>query len=111
MGDEAIEGDDSTALINDKSITLKEFAVRYCEPLVVLSVASVNRVPSYVWKFLVTVAFFAFGTVFYNKYENWDIVDCLFFEVYSVTTVGYGSLYPTTNNSAYNAIFISAFIN
>jgi len=36
-----------------------------------------------------------FGTMFYSYFEEWSIVDSLYFTVMTLSTVGYGDLYPT----------------
>ncbi|HLD18712.1 MAG TPA: potassium channel family protein [Candidatus Nanoarchaeia archaeon] len=36
------------------------------------------------------------GTLFYSNFEGWSWIDALYFSSYTVTTVGYGDLVPTT---------------
>ena len=36
------------------------------------------------------------GTIFYWRFEDWTIIQALYFSVVTLTTVGYGDLPPTT---------------
>ena len=36
------------------------------------------------------------GTIFYWRFEDWTIIEALYFCVVTLTTVGYGDLSPTT---------------
>lgn len=36
------------------------------------------------------------GTIFYSLYEDWTLLESLYFSVITLTTVGYGDLAPTT---------------
>ena len=36
------------------------------------------------------------GTLFYWRFEDWTIIEALYFCVVTLTTVGYGDLVPTT---------------
>lgn len=36
-----------------------------------------------------------FGTFFFSKIENWNLVDAFYFSSMTVTTIGYGDLVPT----------------
>jgi voltage-gated potassium channel len=37
------------------------------------------------------------GTMFYSLYEGWNYIDSLYFTIMTLTTVGYGDMYPTNN--------------
>jgi voltage-gated potassium channel len=36
------------------------------------------------------------GTIFYWHFEDWTIIEALYFSVVTLTTIGYGDLTPTT---------------
>ena len=36
------------------------------------------------------------GTIFYWRFEDWTIIEALYFSVVTLTTVGYGDFTPTT---------------
>lgn len=55
---------------------------------------------------LVTVCLMI-GTVFYRIVEGWSWLDCLYFSVVTLTTVGYGDLNPTT---ALSKVFTMIYI-
>ncbi|MFH0868135.1 MAG: potassium channel family protein [Candidatus Woesearchaeota archaeon] len=47
----------------------------------------------------VVVILLVLGTIVYMNLENWSAVDALYFSVSTLSTVGYGDLYPTTDAS------------
>jgi voltage-gated potassium channel len=47
------------------------------------------------------------GTLFYWRFEDWTIIEALYFCVVTLTTVGYGDLHPT---SATTQIFTIVYI-
>lgn len=49
----------------------------------------------------------AIGTIVYHYLENWSYIDSFYFAVISVTTVGYGDLFPTSDESK---LFTSVYI-
>ena len=49
---------------------------------------------------LITVALLlVIGTLAYSYLEGWSLIESLYFSVATLTTVGYGDLYPTTDMS------------
>lgn len=46
--------------------------------------------------FLFVMLYVFAGTLFYTNVENWQWLDAMYFSVISLTTVGYGHLYPVT---------------
>ena len=39
------------------------------------------------------------GTIFYWRFEDWSIIQALYYSVVTLTTVGYGDLHPTTDGT------------
>lgn len=39
------------------------------------------------------------STLFYSSIEGWSRIDALYFSVMTMSTIGYGDLVPTTDNS------------
>lgn len=39
------------------------------------------------------------GTIFYWYFEDWTVVEALYFSVVTLTTIGYGDLAPTSSGS------------
>jgi len=52
-----------------------------------------------------TFSVIGFGTVMYRVLEGWNWVDCLYFSVVTITTVGYGDIAPTTSAGKIFTIF------
>lgn len=45
------------------------------------------------------------GTLFYWHFEDWSVIESLYFSVVTLTTVGYGDLTPTTDGTQLFTIF------
>jgi len=45
------------------------------------------------------------GTIFYWRFEDWTLVESLYFSIVTLTTVGYGDLAPTTAGTQIFTIF------
>jgi voltage-gated potassium channel Kch len=45
------------------------------------------------------------GTIFYWRFEDWTIIQSLYFSVVTLTTVGYGDFAPTTAGTQIFTIF------
>ncbi len=45
------------------------------------------------------------GTIMYRLLEKWDWIDCLYFSVVTLTTVGYGDISPKTTGGKLFTIF------
>lgn len=45
------------------------------------------------------------GTIFYWHFEDWSIIQALYFSVVTLTTVGYGDLAPTSDGTQLFTIF------
>lgn len=63
--------------------------------------------------FIISIIFFILvilaGSVVYHKLEGWNTIDSVYFVSVTVTTIGYGDLYPTTEASKIFTIFFSYF--
>jgi potassium channel subfamily K len=53
--------------------------------------------------------YFAAVVIVFSREEGWDFMDCIYFAVVVVTTVGYGDFLPTTDGSKIAFVFLSQF--
>jgi voltage-gated potassium channel len=60
------------------------------------AIAAVLRDPETKALPIVAGALVLTGTIFYWRFEDWTIIEALYFSVVTLTTVGYGDLTPTT---------------
>lgn len=53
------------------------------------------------------VILIAIGTIVYHEMEQWSYIESFYFSVISLTTIGYGEIYPTTDASRlFTAIYV-----
>ena len=69
------------------------------------AVAAVWRDPETKALPFVAAALVLTGTIFYWRFEDWTIIEALYFSVVTLTTVGYGDLHPTTAGTEIFTIF------
>lgn len=55
--------------------------------------------------FFITL-FFGMSVLFYHVREGWDVADCVLFVIITITTVGYGTIHPTSEDSRVFTIFL-----
>jgi len=46
---------------------------------------------------IMVICIMVIGTFFYSLLEGWNLIDSFYFTVMTLSTVGYGDLFPTTN--------------
>ena len=69
------------------------------------SVSGVCRDPETKALPFVAAALVVTGTLFYWRFEDWTVVEALYFSVVTLTTVGYGDLHPTSAGTQIFTIF------
>ena len=52
-----------------------------------------------------TMVVIGIGTLTYHYLEGWDWLDCLYFSIITLTTVGYGDFSPSTDEGKLFTIF------
>jgi voltage-gated potassium channel len=69
------------------------------------AVAAVWRDPETKALPFVAAALVITGTIFYWRFEDWTIIQSLYFSIVTLTTVGYGDFAPTTDATQIFTIF------
>jgi voltage-gated potassium channel Kch len=59
-----------------------------------------------IFALLLAIIFLSIGTIYYNKVESWSHIDSFYFSTMTLTTIGYGDLAPTLDESK---IFTSVY--
>jgi potassium channel subfamily K len=49
------------------------------------------------------------GIIFYTQIENWSVLNCIYYSIVIVTTVGYGDVTPKTNDGKIFTIFYAFY--
>ena len=92
----------------------KRAAVANIQPVIPLLLAArgLARAMGAVWRDpetkalpVVAGALILTGTLFYWRFEDWTVIQALYFSVVTLTTVGYGDLHPTSAGTQIFTIF------
>jgi len=54
---------------------------------------------------VIVVCLIIIGTMFYSIFEGWNYLDSFYFTVMTLTTIGYGDFYPTSDISKMFTVF------
>lgn len=69
------------------------------------TIATFLRDPEYRDLLFTTIIVLGLGTVIYHYLEGWSWIDCLYFSVITLTTIGYGDFSPATDAGKIFTIF------
>jgi hypothetical protein len=56
-------------------------------------------------RFLIVLAYFTIGGLFYRHHEGWTVIQCITFAVTTITTLGYGNLAPDNDDARFFTTF------
>ena len=65
--------------------------------------------PNWAKYWLIFVLFYISAAVYYTHVEKWSIIDSVYFTTVTITTIGYGDVTPSTDNSRIFTIFVILF--
>ena len=90
----------------DFGTSCKECLIRYLGPTATNFLVRKRFV---LYRLFLCVAYYAIGVEFYHFWEGWSRSDCIYFITVSTTTVGYGDLHPTDDDSRLFTTFYVMF--
>jgi len=64
-----------------------------------------SRIVTVIIFIVVLALYLAAGAIFFTMERQWDILDCIYFSVLTLTTIGYGDLTPETDGQKVFTIF------
>ena len=70
---------------------------------------TIRTVSSGYVKIAVIALFFGMSVMYYRFAEGWSVADSFLFVIITISTVGYGTVHPTTNPSRVYTIFLMVF--
>lgn len=74
-----------------------------------VELSTIKTVSSGYVKIAVTALFFGLSVMYYRIAEGWSVADSFLFVIITISTVGYGTVHPTTNASRVYTIFLMIF--
>jgi hypothetical protein len=70
---------------------------------------TIRTVSSGYVKIAVIALFFGLSVLFYNVREGWSVADSFLFVIITISTVGYGTIHPTSADTRIFTIFLMIF--